>query len=212
MVAIPYLDNFFSLNSTKQLSSDSMIVSSKSIECKTPEWVSKREPLFFFPTLNILKLFQNTCRHSSFVPIYLGVPIEDLIRYSRSSSSNILSPSSSLSSIDAIKDDRVKYVIAIGKRRYRKSIFVSFRSNVTNRDKAKAYFQALLLSKNLNLKKEQPKGFGDPSNLSLDDAAEQETKAQLETIWESFVQNAQLKGWDLSNIHLNSRGFEYDIL
>jgi hypothetical protein len=161
----------------------------KPIQPSSPRLIAQVEPLFFIGPWR-----KKICP----LPVHFGVSFDEF--YSRTERT----PHEMESTLYQSNDD--KYMLATGSSHGRLSVVVSFLVHATPEDQAKAYFHAILLSRQL---KKQGANVGDDGDDIV--AAELIAREELEKSWGLFCKACQNSGWDLSKTELRSHGYELEI-
>jgi hypothetical protein len=162
-------------------------LAAKPVHLSTPKAIAKVEPLFFIGT-----------RHNKIAPfpIHFGVSFDEFY------SSTERAPPDMKSTLHQSSQD--KYMLATGSHR-RLCVVVSFLLHASPEDQAKAYFHAILLSRQL---KKQGANVGDGEAIA---SAEASAREELENSWDMFCTACRESGWDLSKTELRSHGYELEI-
>lgn len=214
LIAIPFLDLLWNKRKQKEQELTNTLPGSENTDpldvpsCPTPDFISQKEPLFFFSTR-----FWKKKDQSSFYPLHLGIPIQELIHLSKCSSVDLN---------ERLREPNFSYIVNAGTFRRRTCIFVALRSNATNLEKGKAYFHALMLSKamkeskiagiRLGLMKRWNDGNSSHSEQNvLMEMIEKDVHKNVDFAWERFLESAKLSGWNLDQIDLKTKGFEFDV-
>jgi hypothetical protein len=161
----------------------------KPIQQSTPHHIAEVEPLFFIGP------WRAKIRP---LPIHFGVSFDEF--YSRTERTSLEMEST----LHQSNDD--KYMLATGSSRGNLSVVVSFLLHATPEDQAKAYFHAILLSR--QLQKRGPNVADDGGAII---AAELSAREELEKSWGVFCTACQKLGWDLGKTELRSQGYELEI-
>jgi hypothetical protein len=163
-------------------------VAAKPIQLSTPRVVAKVEPLFFVGT-----------RYNKIapLPIHFGVSFDEFY------SSTARTPPDMESTLHQSSQD--KYMLATGSSHRRLSVVVSFLLHASPEAEAKAYFHAILLSRQL---KKQGASVGDGDAIA---SAEASAREELANSWNMFCTACRESGWDLSKTELRSHGYELEI-
>lgn len=170
-------------------------LSSKSISLSKPEDISKVEPLFFVPVRPPRRR-----KVVPLLPIRFGVSLDEFsTRTSRNCSElkNLLN--------EASRSD--KYLIAASLSQggtKPPTIVVSFLSHASPEDHAKAYYHAVLLSRQLV-------GIDDLSDNDIINA-ETIVNDQVHRSWDGFTDACHTAGWDLRKTELQSQGYELEMI
>ena len=155
----------------------------------SPSDIAKKEPLFFVGT-------RQGKIHP--LPIHFGVSLEEFARRTGKKVSELEGLLRQASGKD-------KYLLAAEVRpRHKPSVVVSFLSHASPKDQAKAYYHAILLSRQLK----------ECNAVNVHDvlSAEAIANEQLESTWNSFSQACRESGWDLSKTELQSHGYELELI
>jgi hypothetical protein len=159
------------------------------VQLNTPKEIAKVEPLFFIG-------FRQ--RKIAPFPIHFGVSFDEFY------SSTKRTPPEIESTLHQSSQD--KYMIATGTTHRRLFVVVSFLLHASPEDQAKAYFHAILLSR--QLKKQGAHIDGDASMIA---SAEGSAREALGNSWDMFCTACRESGWDLSKTELRSHGYELEI-
>jgi len=155
----------------------------------SPRDVAKVEPLFFVGT-----------RQSKVapLPIHFGVSLDEFV--TRTGKSGVV-----LEGLlyQAFQND--KYLLATETRHGRHpTVVVSFLHHASPEEHAKAYYHAILLSRQLN----------ERGTVNEDDfiSAEAIAQEELERSWDAFSHSCQESGWNLGKTQLQSQGYELELI
>ncbi|KAL7477435.1 hypothetical protein ACHAW6_003240 [Cyclotella cf. meneghiniana] len=175
------------------------------ILCSNPTEVSKLEPIFFMPEL------QSTKSHLSKYPIKLGVSFNQLAKLSGAHLST-------LKSIVTTKHNSYKdnYILKVGHTNTQleknRCILVSFLSQCSNKEKAKAYLHACLVGRALvsvplpnGIKNNRPVVHDERQLISQ---AEEIGQEETEVLWPIFERSASKAGWRLDKTEFSTCGYE----
>lgn len=193
------VDNF--LTSIDEMSTDF----GDDIKCSNPSEVSKLEPIFFLPEL------QSEESHLSRYPIRLGVSFNQFAKLSRA-------PASTLKFIVTTKRNSQEdnYILKVGHthKQFEKNrcILVSFLSQCSNREKAKAYLHACLVGRAL-VSLSTPNGEQNNKHVARDEQelirqAEEIGQEEINVLWPIFERSASKAGWKLDKTEFSTHGYE----
>lgn len=164
----------------------------KSVSLSSPSDIAKVEPLFFvgIRRQRIVAPF----------PVRFGVSLDEF-------SAQTGKTGSGLETILYQATQNDKYVLATAPShgvRQLPRIAVSFLSHASPEDQAKAYYHAMLLSRQLK----------DMHAVTDSDiiAAEAIAKEELERTWGAFSVACKTAGWDLKKTELHSHGYELELI
>ncbi|KAL3805091.1 hypothetical protein HJC23_003319 [Cyclotella cryptica] len=175
------------------------------ISCSNPSEVSTWEPIFFVPELHSKQ------SHLSRYPIRLGVSFNQFAKLSRA-------PSSTLKSIMTTKRTSSKdnYILKVGHTNKQleknRCILVSFLSECSNKEKAKAYLHACLVGRALVLVS-APNGEQNNKPVVHDEReiirqAEEIGQREINVLWPIFERSASKAGWKLDKTEFSTYGYE----
>jgi hypothetical protein len=171
----------------------------KPMQQSSPRHIAQMEPLFFIGPRARKKICP--------LPIHFGVSFDEF--YSKTKRT----PEMESTLYPSLSHD--KYIIATGSSHGRLSVVVSFLLHASPEDQAKAYFHAILLSRQLQKQGARVLGHGDDDDDDDDDdaiiAAESSAREELENSWNVFCIACRESGWDLSKTELRSHGYELEI-
>ncbi len=170
-------------------------LSSKSISLSKPEDISKVEPLFFVPVRPPRRR-----KVAPLLPIRFGVSLDEFSTKTSRKCSELENLLNQASQSD-------KYLIAASLSQGGKTpptIVVSFLSHASPEDHAKAYYHAVLLSRQLV-------GINDLSDHDIINA-ETIVNDQVHRSWDGFTYACHTAGWDLSKTELQSQGYELEMI
>lgn len=153
----------------------------------SPSKIAKTEPLFFVGT-------RQGKIHP--LPIHFGVSLEEFSKRTGKDGADLLE--------ELLRQASIKDKYLIGAARHTPSILVSFLSHASPEDQARAYYHAILLSRQL---KEC-----NTDNVHDVMSAEANANEQLETTWNDFANSCRQSGWDLSKTELQSHGYELELI
>ena len=167
-----------------------------SVAVSNPLEASRREPLLFLPE------FRSMNKQSSKYPIRMGVSFNDLMQLS-------YRPQSLMQSLAKKQSQRRdNYILTVGHSEKRikakKCILVSYFSNSSNSEKAKAYLHGCLVRRALAQKDDnQQDGVAD-----LVQKAEETAERELAQLWPAFEQSLAEAGWKLDKTECSTEGYE----
>jgi hypothetical protein len=175
------------------------------ISCSNPTEVSKLEPIFFMPEL------QSKKSHLSRYPIKLGVSFNQLAKLSGA-------PSSTLKSIVTTKHSTCKdsYILKVGHTNSQleknRCILVSFLSQCSNKEKARAYLHACLVGRAL-VSVSTPNELKNNRHVVHDESeligqAEEIGQEETNLLWPVFERSASNAGWKLDKTEFSTYGYE----
>jgi hypothetical protein len=170
-------------------------LSSKSISLSKPEDISKVEPLFFVSVRPPRRR-----KVAPLLPIRFGVSLDEFSTKTSRKCSELENLLNQASQSD-------KYLIAASLSQGGKTpptIVVSFLSHASPEDHAKAYYHAVLLSRQLV-------GINDLSDHDIINA-ETIVNDQVHRSWDGFTYACHTAGWDLSKTELQSQGYELEMI
>lgn len=178
-------------------------VASGSLFVSSPADASKREPLVFLPEFILMKQkTPTTC------PIRMGVSFNELCRLA-------YSPQSVLQAhVAKLQHQRVdRYILTVGCAETRfqpkRCILISFFSDSSNVEKAKAYLHAFLVQRSLVILEANGK---EEHHLSSDmevvQKAETIARNRLDRLWPNFERCATNAGWKLDKTECSTEGYE----
>lgn len=174
-------------SSTNQRSKDPSVVA-----ISDPNQVASREPLFFL---------QASKRRG--VPIIFGDSFNEFSKRSQKSPAALE---------QLLQNCRDNYLISSGSTsRGKPCVVVSFRSNITPSQEAKAYFHADLLSREL---KSEQYDQADNSNASIQSTLQNSEIAvafSIDEAWKNFQASCVQSGWDLGKTELRTLGYEVEV-
>jgi hypothetical protein len=181
-------------------------MSIENISCSNPSEVSKLEPIFFIPEL------QSKKSHSSRYPIRLGVSFNQLAKLTRA-------PSSTLQSIAATKlhSNKDNYIVKVGHTNKQleknRCILVSFLSQCSNKERAKAYLHACLVGRALVSVSKQKRDHNNDNPGIHDERellrqAEEIGQEETNLLWPVFERSASNAGWKLDKTEFSTHGYE----
>jgi uncharacterized protein (DUF1499 family) len=179
--------------------------SGQDISCSNPTEVSKLEPIFFMPELHSKK------SHLSRYPIKLGVSFNQLAKLSGA-------PSSTLKSIVTTKHNtyNYNYILKVGHTNNQleknRCILVSFLSQCSNKEKAKAYLHACLVGRAL-VSVSTPNELKNNRHVVHDEIeligqAEEIGQEETNALWSVFERSASKSGWKLDKTEFSTYGYE----
>lgn len=183
------LSDFFLGN----LHHDDSLVRPEMPSLPTPTEIARIEPLFFgIPGKH--KTPPTT------IPIRFGVDFGEFYECSKLSFLPMMQDG-------VLQNNMENYIISSGYTSKQKvCVLVSFLSNASPIEEAKAYFHATLLC--IELQKNFDKENGDALSEETRLEVERETKAVLDLVWETFKACSIAAGWDLGKTELRSKGYE----
>ena len=160
----------------------------KPVKLSSPQVIARAEPLFFIGTQP---------SKVAPLPVHLGVSLDEFAAQTDRSDLEVLLQQAS-------QNDN--YLLATASHHGRQpTVVVSFLSCASPEDHAKAYYHAVLLTR--QLKAQGPK-VTDADILFAEAMANEE----LDRSWGKFAQACEVSGWDLSKTELRSHGYELELI
>ena len=162
-----------------------------------PSKASKEEPLLFLPEWRSMK---------TKYPIRMGLSFNDFSRLSYQPASSL---QSHIMKKESSKDD---YLLSVGqverRRKNRRCILISFFSNSSSSEKAKAYLHACLVRRSLISSLTTCNKEKDGSEKDIVREAEDIAESELAQLWPIFKRCVTDAGWKLDKTECSTDGYE----
>jgi hypothetical protein len=181
-------------NDAADLQSDqeaSTLATAKPLCLSSPQEIAKVEPLFFVGARQSIV---------APLPVHFGVSLDEFSVRTGTAGSDL---GDALH--QAFQNDKYLLSAACRDDGRKPTVVVSFLSHVSPEEQAKAYYHAILLSRELKARGEI---------ISTDDmlTAESIAREELQRSWGTFSQSCREAGWDLSKTELQSHGYELEVI
>lgn len=189
LVVKEYLAQSSDITAVEDLQSVNTTIATKSVSLSSPKDIATVEPLFFVGT-----------RQDKIapLPIHFGVSLDEFSTLTGKSEVELQELLQQAHQNDS-------YLLSASWHGGRRpSVVVSFLAHATPEQQAKAYYHAILLSRQL---KEC-----DATNSRDVLAAETIANNELERSWNDFSQSCRRAGWDLSKTEIQSHGYELEVV
>lgn len=175
----------------EMLNEDSVVVSN-------PIEASIKEPLLFLPEGRSMKT------ESSKYPIRMGVSFNELSHLSHQTASALQSRL-----MEKQGQNKDNYILTVGhaERHNKRCILISYYSNSTNSEKAKAYLHGCLVRRAL-ISQLNEHHDSDRSEMEKVQQAEENAKRELNELYPIFERCATNSGWKLDKTECSTEGYE----
>jgi len=171
-------------------------VNEESIIVSNPSDASKEEPLLFLPEWRSM---------NTKFPIRMGLSFNELSRLSYQTASSLQTH------IMKRKSSKDNYLLAVGqierRRKNRRCILISFFSNSSSTEKAKAYLHACLVRRSLISSLTTCNKEKDNDNEVVQEA-EDTAERELAQLWPIFKRCVTNTGWKLDKTECSTEGYE----
>lgn len=200
LVALDWLNGWrLHLVSEEFLDSVHGTVAEVSIHISNPVEASNKEPLLFLPEWRSMR------RQMSMYPIRMGVSFNEFCQLSYRPSSVL--QTELLEKRSQRKDNYVLTVERTGKSS-RHGILISYLSNSSNSEKAKAYLHSCLVRRALSSLLSSSRAENDSERDTIVQKAEETAQNELVHLWPIFERCVTAAGWKLDKTECSTEGYE----